>query len=337
MQRKFLIFIFLCIGNILVASEKNIEDVVILGGGPSGLSAAIFAGRELLSPLVIESSTLNSEMLMTPYSIENYPGFPDAVSSFYLHRRTREQASDFGARFKEGTVVEADLRNKPYQLTFDNGEKIYCNTLVIATGARPKKLNFASEEELHKKGVMSYVTSNGISYENKNVVIVGGGDAAVSKAIELAPTASKITLIFLGDKMKACRYLQKRAAAFSNIEYIPNSTINDIYTSDNRDTITGVNVINEQTKNTKKLSTEKVIVAIGIEPRSHLFQGQIPMDQEGYILTLPDSTMTRVPGVFAVGDVGDPDPDIRKLITACGTGARAGMEVFLFLSKEQNQ
>lgn len=326
--KTFMLCLIFCLTSRLEAAR--FEKVVIIGAGPAGLAAAIFAGREELSALVIDTTPADSQMLLTSYLIENYPGFPEGINSILLHNRMKDQALKFGARFVTGIVEKVDLSVRPFRLMLKNGKEVLCQTLIVATGANAKKLDLEYDIKKYDSHVRYYYNTEGISYRDKNVVILGGGDAAFSKAVEVAPEAQKITLIYLDEKPRAAKYLQSRVAGFENIELISNSTIQKVFGGDQSE-VTGVQVYNEKTKSRSDLSTDSLIIAIGIEPDSSLFKKQLDLTKEGYIVTRCGSTMTSVDGVFAAGDVAD--PIYRKIVTAVGFGSMAGMDVKRYLEE----
>lgn len=308
-------------------AAEQAEKVVILGSGPAGLSAAIFAGSEHLSPLVIDKYDVGSPVFKKDYLIENYPGFPQGIESTDLYDRMRSQAEEFGARFMYGLATSVDLSKRPFRIIVDQERLIFCETLIIATGQIPLKIE--GQDEMLGKGVAGFEDVVVGDYANKNVIILGAGDTALSMALRIAPDAQNVTVIHLEKKPAAAQYLMKRAKRFPNIRFISDTTISAFHSgADGK--LESVELLNPITERKTTMPAQEVIVAIGLTPNSKLFKGKLKMNSEDYILTNSHSTMTSVPGVFAAGDVSD--SRYRKIITSVGTGAMAGMDVKSFLN-----
>lgn len=308
---------------------EKVEKVVILGSGPAGLSAAIFAGAEHLSPLVIDKKEVGSLIFEKEYLIENYPGFDKGIDSQTLYHNMRRQAADFGARFMDGLATGVDLSKRPFHVFVDGDKYVLCETLIIATGRTSLKI--PGQERLRGKWVTGFENVVKSDYTNKNTIILGGGDTALVMALKIAPEAKSVTIVNLDKKPTAAKYLLKRAEGYPHLRFISDTTIREFHLgADGK--LSRVELFNPTTKKTSSLSAEEVIVAIGQAPNSELFKEKLKMDSQGYIQINPRTTMTTIKGVFAAGDVAD--TKFRKLITSAGTGAMAGMEAEAFLDEE---
>lgn len=324
---KIIILLFVFFNGILYGQQ--VEQVVILGSGPAGLSAAIYASRAGLSTLVLEGEEPGGQIGLS-YMIENYPGFPKGINGFELGQNMREQAQRFGTRIQAGKIVKVDLKQEPFILQMDDESIILAQTLIIATGASAKWLGLESEKALVGKGVSSCAVCDGIAFKNKEVVVVGGGDTALEDALFVANFASKVTIVHRRDTLKASLYLQKKAFAHPKIHFIWNSTVEDIG-DPQKGTVTGVYLKNILTNKTDFLSCQGVFIAIGHKPNTDLFKDSLNLNEEGYIITKPATSETTIPGVFAAGDVAD--PHYRQAITAAGTGCMAGIDVYHYIQQ----
>ncbi|MCC5832731.1 MAG: FAD-dependent oxidoreductase [Chlamydiales bacterium] len=302
------------------------EKVVILGSGPAGLSAAIFAGREGLCPLVIDKYEVGSPIFKMTYLIENYPGFPKGIESTSLFGNMLNQAAKSGARFIYGLATSVDLSKRPFRIIVDHERQIFCETLIIATGEAPLKIE--GQEKLQGKGVTGFEDVTPSDYTGKDVVILGAGDSALLTALIIAPEANQVAIVHLEEKPAAAESLLKKAERYPNICFIPNSTIREFHTGDD-ERLASIELFNPLTERKTTMPAQEVIVAIGEIANSKLFKGKLKMDSEGYILTDGHSTMTSTPGVFAAGDVSD--KRYRKIITSAGSGAMAGIDAGRFL------
>ena len=301
------------------------ENVIIVGTGCAGLTAAIYTARANLSPLVLEGR-LPGGQLTTTTAVENFPGFPDGVDGPDLILRMKKQAEKFGARFQYG-VVEEFQTGKPHRLKVD-GNWIETKALIIASGASPRYLDIVGEKALIGHGLTSCATCDGAFYRNVPVCVVGGGDSACEEATFLTRFASEVFLIHRRDTLRASKIMADRALANPKIKPVWNSTVTG-YLTDEAGEVRGVTLKNLKDGSVSELALKCVFVAIGHSPATALFQGQIGMDAEGYIETIPGSTRTSIPGVFAAGDVMD--HIYRQAITSAGTGCMAALDAERYL------
>jgi thioredoxin reductase (NADPH) len=303
------------------------RQVVIMGSGPAGLTAAIYAGRANLSPLIIEGIQAGGQLTLTT-EVENYPGFQHAIMGPELIKEMRGQAERFGAEFLSGDITKADLKRKPITLTLDSEETIESRTLIIASGASAKMLGIASERRLIGHGVSTCATCDGYFFRGKELVVVGGGDTAMEEANFLTRFATRVVVVHRRDTLRASKIMQERALRNPQIRFIWNSVVEEILGDE---VVTGVRLKDVMTNKMSEFPVAGVFVAIGHSPNTELFRGQLDMDPRGYILTGKD-TATNVPGVFAAGDVQD--PRYRQAITAAGTGCMAAIDAERFLEEE---
>ena len=309
--------------------------IVILGSGPAGLTAAIYASRADLSPIVIEGgggddqTDLPGGQLMLTTEVDNYPGFPKGIQGPELMEGMRKQAERFGARFVTGAVLSADLQQRPFKLTTSIGE-LTADALIVATGARAKWLGVEDEVLFRTKigGVSACATCDGFFYKNKHVLVVGGGDTAMEEAMFLTKFASKVSIVHRRDTLRASKIMQDRARKNPKIEWILESTI-EKYLGREESKLRGVLLRNLKTGATTEVACEGVFMGIGHEPNTAVFQGQLETDPSGYLIT-KGGTTTSVPGVFAAGDVAD--SQYRQAITAAGTGCMAAIDAERFIA-----
>ncbi len=303
----------------------RIEDVVIIGSGPAGLTAAIYAARANLSPLVFEGLQPGGQLTITT-EVENFPGFAHPIEGPELMDAMREQAVRVGATVKINFIINVDLSQRPFKLTLDSGDEVYTKTLIIATGASAKWIGIPSEQVLQNRGVSACATCDGFFYRNKDVVVVGGGDTAMEEAIYLSKMCNSVTVIHRRDTLRASKAMADRAMANPKIKFEWNAEVNEIKdVSLNK--VTGVILKNTVDGSFKEISCDGVFVAIGHTPNTMLFIDQLPMDENGYLLT--DGVKTPVEGCFAAGDVWD--THYRQAITAAGMGCQAAIEAIRFL------
>ncbi len=302
-----------------------VHDVLILGSGPAGLTAAVYTARANLAPLLIDGSQPGGQLTLTT-DVENFPGFPKGIMGPQLIQDMRAQAERFGTQFRHGHVTSVDLNSQPFQITVDGEETIETKTLIISTGASANLLGLPSESRLMGHGVSTCATCDGFFFREKEIAVVGGGDSAVEEATFLTKFASKVTLIHRRDKLRASKIMQDRAMNNKKIDFKWNSTLEEVMGDD---VVTGVRLRNSQTEELEELDLSGVFIAIGHTPNTSLFKGKIDMDEGGYIRTQPHRSATNIPGVFAAGDVQD--SIYRQAITAAGSGCMAAIDAERYL------
>jgi len=302
-----------------------VHDVIILGSGPAGLTAAVYAARANLSPLLIDGSQPGGQLTLTT-DVENFPGFPNGIMGPQLIQDMRAQAERFGTQFLQGHISKVDLQVRPFRLTVDDEDTLKTRTLIISTGASANLLGLPSESRLMGHGVSTCATCDGFFFRGKEIAVIGGGDSAVEEATFLTKFASKVTLIHRRDKLRASKIMQDRAMNNEKIAFQWNSIPEEILGDD---VVTGIRVRNVQTNQTEDILLSGVFVAIGHTPNTSLFTGHIDMDEQGYIRTQPNRSTTNVPGVFAAGDVQD--SHYRQAITAAGSGCMAAIDAERYL------
>ncbi len=315
---------------------KSHYRVVILGSGPAGLTAALYAARGELAPLVVEGgggddpTDVPGGQLMLTTEVDNYPGFPEGILGPDLMDRMRKQAERFGAEFATGELKSAILKERPFRLSLSSGE-VTADTVIVATGARARWLNLPEELEFRTKvgGVSACATCDGFFYKGKEVLVVGGGDTAMEEATHLAKFASKVTVVHRRGELRASKAMQARARANPKVVWLLDSVIEKILGGPGRG-VTGAMVRNVKTGVVTEVPGGGIFMAIGHVPNTAVFAGQLEMDEQGYLLEHDGTTATSVPGVFAAGDVAD--HRYRQAITAAGTGCMAAMDAERFLA-----
>ncbi len=300
------------------------RNVVIIGSGPAGLTAAIYAARANLAPLLIEGWQSGGQ-LTTTTEVENYPGFAKGIMGPELMKDMRAQAERFGTEFLTGDVSAADFRRRPFTITVDGERTITAKTVILATGASPVQLGLKNESRLIGHGVSTCATCDGFFFRGKELVVVGGGDSAVEEAVFLTKFATKVSIVHRRDKLRASKIMQDRAMKNERITFIWNTVVQDILGDD---VVTGVRLTNVVTGKTSDLPCAGVFVAIGHRPNTALFVGQLDLDAKGYVVT-GKGTATSVPGIFAAGDVQD--STYRQAVTAAGTGCMAALDAERFI------
>lgn len=312
--------------------EQNgqVRNVLIIGSGPAGLTAAIYAARAGLSPLLLEGLQPGGQLTITT-DVENYPGFREPVMGPELMDAMRDQAERVGAEIIMDLATDVDLSHRPFTVTTNTGSEFKTKTLIIATGASAKWLGLASETALYNKGVSACATCDGFFFRGKNVVVIGGGDTAMEEATYLANLAGSVTVIHRRDTLRASRAMQARAFKHPKISFVWNSAIKEIL-DPTEGKVTGIRIQNLLTDEEQVIPTDGVFIAIGHTPNTKLFENQLDLDDAGYI-EVTHGTHTGIPGVFAAGDVHD--TVYRQAITAAGTGCMAAMDATRFLEAEQ--
>jgi thioredoxin reductase (NADPH) len=314
------------------ANETNqntgVENVVILGTGPAGLTAAIYSARANLKPLCVEGIQPGGQLTITT-EVENFPGFPEGIQGPELMADCRKQAERFGTRFKQGDVQKVDLQNRPFTLTLADGSEVKTKTLIISTGASAKLLGLKNESRLMGRGVSACATCDGFFFRNQDIAIVGGGDTAMEEANFLTRFAKTVTLIHRRDSFRASKVMQDRLFANPKVKVIYDTGVEDIIGDQE---VTGLKIKNLKTGEMSELVVSGFFVAIGHQPNTGLFKGQLDMDDAGYLVVQPGTTKTKIAGVFAAGDVAD--HVYRQAITAAGTGCMASIDSERYLENE---
>ncbi|MCL4496467.1 MAG: thioredoxin-disulfide reductase [Firmicutes bacterium] len=304
----------------------NERQAIILGTGPAGLTAAIYAARANLNPLVIEGNEPGGQLTLTT-EIENFPGFPEGIMGPDLMENMRKQAERFGAEFLFGIATSVDLTHRPFRVTVNETDEFYAQALIISTGASAKMLGIPGETEALGHGVSTCATCDGFFFRDKKIVVVGGGDSAMEEATFLTKFASEVTIVHRRNALRASKVMQDRAHNNPKIKWVMNHTPIAVKSEDNH--VVGLEVRDNESGTTRLLEAEGVFVAIGHQPNTAFLNGQVEIDKVGYIITNPYNTATSVEGVFACGDVMD--SRYRQAITAAGTGCRASMDLEKYL------
>jgi thioredoxin reductase (NADPH) len=315
-------------------TETRHAPVLIIGSGPAGYTAAIYAARAMRQPLMVCGIQPGGQLTITT-DVENYPGFADVIQGPWLMEQMRAQAAHVGTEIIEDHIASVDLSRRPFRAVGDSGAVYTGDTLVIATGASAKWLDLPSEQRLRGAGVSACATCDGFFYRGKDVLVVGGGNTAVEEALFLTNFASKVTLVHRRDSLRAERILQDRLFKHPKVEVVWDSALEEVLGSGTPEVVTGVRLKNIKTGETSTRPVDGVFIAIGHAPATELFKGQVDMKPSGYILTTPGSTATNVPGVFAAGDVTD--EIFRQAVTAAGMGCMAALEAERFLAEHGEQ
>jgi thioredoxin reductase (NADPH) len=310
-------------------AEQITTPVLIIGAGPAGYTAAIYAARAALSPVLVAGLQPGGQLTITT-DVENYPGFADVIQGPWLMEQMRKQAEHVGTTVVEDIITAVDFSRRPFRATGDSGTVWLAETVIIATGAQARWLGLESEKRLSGAGVSACATCDGFFFRGREVVVVGGGNSAVEEALYLANLAAKVTLIHRRDSLRAEKILQARLFAHPKVTVLWNKVVEEIIGEGAPPVVTAVRLTDTVTGAESTLATEGVFVAIGHSPTTALFKGQVEMDGDGYIVTTPGSTRTSVAGVFAAGDVQD--KVFRQAVTAAGTGCMAALEAEKFLA-----
>lgn len=317
-----------------MTKEHIVTNVLIIGSGPAGYTAAIYAARANLSPVLVTGMEMGGQLTITT-DVENYPGFADPIQGPWLMEQMKAQAEHVGTKLITDLIVDVDFSKRPFTAIGDSGTTYTAETVIICTGAKARWLGIESEPKYRGYGVSACATCDGFFYRGKEVAVVGGGNSAVEEALFLTQFASKVTLIHRRDSLRAEKIAQDRLFANPKISVIWDSAVEEIIgnppgTKDAPIGVTGVKLKNLKTNATSELKLDGVFVAIGHDPATELFKGKIAMDESGYILTAPDSTATNISGVFAAGDVKD--KVFRQAVTAAGMGCMAALEADRFIA-----
>ena len=312
--------------------NKNLEKhtkVLILGSGSAGYTAAIYASRAMLKPILISGIEPGGQLSATT-DVENYPGFAGVIQGPWLMEQMKEQAKTVGTELIDDHIKEVKLNEKPFQAIGDNGQIYTADSLIISTGAQARWLNIKSEQEFRGFGVSACATCDGFFFKEKEVAVVGGGNAAVEEAMFLTKFASKVKLIHRRDSLRAEKLLQKKLMENKKIEIIWASVVKEVIGDNEPKNVKGLKIKNLKTNKIDEIKIDGLFIAIGHDPATSLFKEQLDMDKEGYLITKPDSTETNIPGVYAAGDVKD--KIFRQAVTAAGMGCMAALEAEKFLS-----
>lgn len=313
-------------------SDTNHTKVLIIGSGPAGYTAAIYAARANLKPILVTGMEPGGQLMITN-EVENYPGFENVIQGPWLMEQMKKQAEHVGTQLITDYITKVDFSARPFKAVGESGAKYTGETVIIATGAKARWLGLDSEEKYRGRGVSACATCDGFFFKNQEVAIVGGGNTAAEEALFLTNFCSKVTLIHRRDTLRAEKILQDRIFENDKIEILWDTTIEEILGEDNKG-MTGLKLKNTQTDDTSTLDAQGLFVAIGHDPATEIFKGRVDMDENGYINTRPDSTATSVPGVYAAGDVAD--HVYRQAVTAAGMGCMAALEADKFLAAQDS-
>ena len=302
--------------------------VLIIGSGPAGYTAAVYAARAMLNPILVHGMEPGGQ-LTTTTDVENYPGFAKVIQGPWLMDQMKDQAKAVGTEMIEDHISSVNFKSKPFEAIGESGKKYTADSIIISTGAQARWLNLESEKKFRGFGVSACATCDGFFFKEKTVAVVGGGNAAVEEAMFLTKFASKVKLIHRRDKLRAEKMLQKKLMDNKKIEIIWDSVVEEIVGDENPKNVKGLKIKNVKNNNISDLKIDGLFIAIGHDPATQLFKDQLKMDKEGYLITKPDSTETNVPGIFAAGDVKD--KIFRQAVTAAGMGCMAALEAEKYL------
>ena len=311
-------------------SEKNQHHrLIILGSGPAGLTAAIYAARAILNPVVVSGREAGGQLMITT-DVENYPGFPEGIKGPEMMELLKEQALRFGTKFLSGDVIEVDLRQRPFKLNLENKDTLTCDSLIISSGASARWLGLDSEKEFSGKGVSACATCDGFFFRDQDVGVVGGGDTALEEALYLANMCKSVTLIHRRDELRGSKIMQKRAIDHEKISIFWDTVVEEVV-GNPKDGMTSLKVRNVKTDEVSEHPFTGLFIAIGHTPNTSLLKDQLELDENGYIQVTPGTTYTSVEGVFASGDVQD--HVYRQAVTAAGTGCMAAIDAERWLAE----
>ncbi len=312
-----------------MSEEKEIISCLILGSGPAGYTAAIYASRAGLNPVMITGAEPGGQLMITN-DVENYPGYPDGIMGPQMMEDFKKQAERFGTDIRFGMGTAVDFAQRPFKIEVDASKTVYAETLIISTGASAKWLGMESEQRLNGKGVSACAVCDGFFYRNQDVAIVGGGDTACEEATYLSKICNKVHMFVRREEMRASQIMQDRVLKNPKIQVYWNTETDEIL---GEDVVEGVRIKNRISGETEEIPVTGFFVAIGHKPNTDIFKGKLAMDEAGYLLTKADSTATEIPGVFAAGDVQD--AIYRQAVTAAGTGCMAALEAERFLAAQE--
>ena len=312
-------------------NSKKHSKVLIIGSGPAGYTAAIYTARAMLKPILVYGAEPGGQMTTTT-DVQNYPGYSDVIQGPCLMDQMKEQAKAVGTDMIQDHIKKVDLSNRPFKATGDSGQEYTADSIIISTGAQARWLNLESEQKFRGFGVSGCATCDGFFFKDKEVAVIGGGNAAVEEAIFLTKFATKVKLIHRRNELRAEKMLQKKLKENKKIEIIWDSVLEEVLGNEKPKGVTGIKIKNIKTNKTTQLNVHGLFIAIGHDPATSLFKGQLDMDKEGYLITKPDSTQTNKPGVFAAGDVKD--KIFRQAVTAAGMGCMSALEAEKFLSSK---
>ena len=312
--------------------NDNIEDMIIIGAGPAGYTAAIYAARAAMKPLLLTGVQPGGQLTITT-DVENYPGFADVIQGPWLMEQMRDQALAMGTRIQQMTIADVDFSSQPLRLINDENQELFARTVVIATGAQARWLGLESEVFYQGFGVSACATCDGMFYRNKTVAVIGGGNTAMEEALYLTHHASEVLLIHRRDSFRGEKILQERVHENPKIRVLWNSVLDEVLGAGKPKGVTGIRIANTQNGETQDIDLHGVFIAIGHDPATKIFQGKVAMDDGGYLLTEAGSTSTNIPGVFAAGDVTD--HTYRQAVTAAGQGCMAALDAERYLASMQ--
>jgi thioredoxin reductase (NADPH) len=311
-------------------SENGVRDLIVIGGGPAGYTAALYAARANLEPLVIEGFQWGGQLMITS-DVENYPGYPEGVLGPEMMKDFRRQAERFGAEFVSDDVTRVDLSERPFRVWVGDDE-YRAEAVIVSTGAEARKLGLESEQRLQARGVSYCAVCDAAFFREKEIVVVGGGDSAMEEAIFLTKFADRVTIVHRREEFRASQIMEDRARANDKIEFVTNAVVDEVL---GESSVTGVQLRDVRTDEITEIPADGLFVAIGHDPNSNLFADWLELDENGYVLTKPGSTETNVEGVFAVGDVVD--HTYRQAITAAGMGCMGALDAERWLAAREGR
>lgn len=306
--------------------------VLIIGSGPAGYTAAIYTARAMLKPVMVQGLQPGGQLTITT-DVENYPGYGDVIQGPWLMEQMEQQAEKVGTEIITDNIKTVDFSSRPFKAESESGEQFTADTVIISTGAQARWLGLESEQKFNGYGVSACATCDGFFFQDKTVLVVGGGNSAVEEALYLTNIASKVYLVHRRDSLRAEKILQDRLFSNTKVEVIWNSQLEEVIGNDDPLNVTGVKLKNTKDEGITTVDVDGVFIAIGHDPATQIFKGQIEMDNENYIITKPDSTETNIPGVYAAGDVKD--KVYRQAVTAAGMGCMAALEAEKFIASKE--